>query len=586
MAQFYFAWASAGDTAFAESAHAVNDEDVLSFTLSQAEGEFASLSVEIRNPREGLLSATRSRWVWFSWDQGESYGVEPLFFGRIVGVPERLSDEVVSIEFRARPADYDAQRTALADSLKVFPFYDPVWLNPEIREDPDSALEARPALWHVDRVTHVLTASDIITGGGSTYTVTDHFYDSLNVTFRQRPANKVKCRAEVRWQNEATGQIDISQKLRDAFIAAGSSRGSQYITTYTGEGLERTWPEEDKSIGAGWRVGLGSLVRVDGGEVKQEIYKIAVDEPIYAAFPLWTFRTTFNARYEVSRSYTERVVFEFGADVQPLVADADDEDTIEVNLSSSALTEAIDADGSTFITPLRDRRFRSYFRTDRGKQSLEYLICLCRARLLARARAVEVSFEVPFADVTDLSCDDNVVIYDGRLPGGQAAGKVVGYQLSLTGDDGQLRASVSIACTIGQGGSVFSTSGTPVYADSYATNYQAIVGGATAISGDVSYTSFDTAAVNDDGVDLSALTADNIIQSLTVIDGQSAQEAVLSSKTFADVSEAIDALNDSYTQVALSLVPLTGGPFETEIPVTVSDLVIPQTIDLEAEGSA
>ncbi len=586
MAQFYFAWATSGDTVFSESAHAVNDEDVLSFELAQSEGEFATLRVEIRNPRAGLLSASRSKWVWFSWDQGESYGVEPLFFGRIVGVPESLSEEIIRLEFRARPLDYDIQRAALADSLKVFPLFDPVWINPEIRDEPDSALEARPALWHVNRVTHVLTASDIVTGGGTTFTVTDHFYDSLNVSFRQRPANKVKCRAEVRWQNEATGEVDISAKLRQAFVAAGSSRGANYITSYTGEGLERTWPEEDKSIGAGWRVGAGSLVRVDSGEVKQEIYNISVSEPIYAAFPLWTFRTTFNARYEVSRSYTERVVFEFNADVQPLIADADDEDTIEINLSSSAIGEAIDEDGSTFITPLRDRRFRSYFLTDRGKQSLEYLICLCRARMLARARAVEISFEVPFADVQDISCDDNVVIYDDRLPGGQAAGKVVGYQLSLNGDDGQLGAVVSIACTIGRGGSVFSTSGEPVYAAGWANNYQAIVGGATAISSDVSYTSYDTATVNDDGVDLSALTADNIIESLAIVGGQAAQEAVLSSKTFADVSEAIDALNEVHTQVALSLVPLTGGPFETEIPVTVSDLIIPQTIDLEAEGSA
>lgn len=585
MAQFYFAWVSAADTVFSESAHAVNDEDILAFDLSQAEGEFATLTVEIRNPREGLLSASRSRWVWFSWDAGESYGVEPLFYGRIVGVPEQLSDEVVSIEFRARPVDYDAQRATLADSLKVFPYYDPVWINPEVREDPDSALEARPALWHVNRVTHTLSASDIISGGGATYTVSNHFYRSLNVTFRQRPANLVKCRAEVRWQNEATGEVDISQKLRDAFVAAGSSRGSNYITSYTGEGLERTWPDEDKSIGAGWRVGNGSLVRIDGGELQQQIYKINVEEPVYAAFPLWSFRATFNARYEVSRSYAERVVFQFGADVQPLVADEDDEDTVEINLSSSAIIEAIDQDGSSFVTPLRDRRFRSYFLTDRGKQSLEYLICLCRARLLARARAVEILFDLPFSEVSGISCDDNVVIYDDRLPGGQAAGKVVGYRLSLSGDDGDLRASVSIACTIGRGGSVFSSNGTPVYAASYANNYQAITGGATAISADVSYQDFDGASINDDGIDLSFLNADNIIQSLVVVDGQAAQEAVLSSKTFADVSEAIDALNETYTQVALALVPLTGGPFETEIPVTVSDLVIPQTIDLEAEGS-
>jgi len=327
---------------------------------------------------------------------------------------------------------------------------------------------------------------------------------------------------------------------------------------------------------------------VDSGEVKQEIYKIAVSQPIYAAFPLWTFRTTFNARYEASRSYTERVTFEFGADVQPLVSDADSEDTVEIRLSSSAISELIDEEGSAFVAPLRDARHRSYFKSDRGKQSLEYLICLCRARLLARARAVDVSFAGEFADFTAISCDDNVIIDDARLPGGSALGKVTRYSLSLDGADGQLRANVSLACTIGRGGSVAGSDGDPTYVVTgyVAPNYQVIEGGATAISGDVSYESYDSASINDDGIDLTNLTPDNIITSLVVVNGQDAPETVLSSKTFADVDEAITALNGAFTQVALSLVPVRGGPFETDIPVTVSDLVIPQTIDLEAAGSA
>jgi len=117
-----------------------------------------------------------------------------------------------------------------------------------------------------------------------------------------------------------------------------------------------------------------------------------------------------------------------------------------------------------------------------------------------------------------------------------------------------------------------------------AANYQLIDGGATAIAGDVAYANFDDATVNDDGIDLSNINADNCIVSLEVVDGESAQEAALSSRTFEDLSDAIDTLNFVPTQVALSLLPLTGGPFETVIEVTVSDLVIPQTIDLEAEG--
>jgi hypothetical protein len=59
------------------------------------------------------------------------------------------------------------------------------------------------------------------------------------------------------------------------------------------------------------------------------------------------------------------------------------------------------------------------------------------------------------------------------------------------------------------------------------------------------------------------------------------QEDVLS-ETFGTAQEAIDALNLHFTEVELSLKPVTGGPFETPYELVVSDLMVPQTIDLEA----
>ena len=41
------------------------DEDVFAFELSHLEGEFATLTIEIRNPRVGLLKPGRMRWCWF-----------------------------------------------------------------------------------------------------------------------------------------------------------------------------------------------------------------------------------------------------------------------------------------------------------------------------------------------------------------------------------------------------------------------------------------------------------------------------------------------------------------------------------------
>ena len=114
---FSFAWVDGGD-AFVDRV----DEDVFAFELSHLEGEFATLNVEIRNPRVGLLKPGRKRWCWLGKD-----GVA-LFHGRLVGIPTNIREEVVTLNFVARPSDFDARKKAVAAGMRTFPFYDPLWI--------------------------------------------------------------------------------------------------------------------------------------------------------------------------------------------------------------------------------------------------------------------------------------------------------------------------------------------------------------------------------------------------------------------------------------------------------------------------
>jgi hypothetical protein len=137
---FYLAWVDATDTAFTPD-HVRDDEGVFSFTVSQAEGDFAALEIDIRNPRVGLLSAGRKQWAWLSWDNGSD--VVPLFFGRLVGIPNDIHLELVRLVFTVRPADYGEQKAALAETMRTPPFWDPVFIAQYKRDDPDVVLEAR-----------------------------------------------------------------------------------------------------------------------------------------------------------------------------------------------------------------------------------------------------------------------------------------------------------------------------------------------------------------------------------------------------------------------------------------------------------
>ena len=103
---FYFAWADA-ETAFGPE-HMIEDEEVFSFRVEHAEGEFASLSIDIKNPRIGLLAPSRRVWAWLSWQNGAD--LVPLFYGRLVAVPTDINQELVTLVFTARPADFVARK--------------------------------------------------------------------------------------------------------------------------------------------------------------------------------------------------------------------------------------------------------------------------------------------------------------------------------------------------------------------------------------------------------------------------------------------------------------------------------------------
>jgi hypothetical protein len=585
MSQYYFAWVEPENTTFL-AAYEREDEQVFSFKIDQSEGDFAALSIDIANPYVGLLGAGRKRWAWLAHDDGVT--VTPLFFGRLVGVPDGLQDEVVRLTFLARPSNFETQKQALAGTLRVAPYYDPVWINADKRDDPDAVLEGYAAAWHVDRVTHVVSLSSIVSGAATVEIEGGFFYDSLGVAHGAPGARAIKVEAEVFWDQRALGSVDISQRLIEAFAAAGTAT-PRAISSFTGEGLMRDWPVEGKAIGGGWKVGHSVITRTDGFVIPQDYEQVLVANG-RLRFPVWTMKPDMFVDYEVSRARSEKVSFSLEADIQEIVTQAGDEEVLSLTLASQDIGAGIDPPFfSDFgVKPIGDLRRRAYFTTDRGKQSLEVLISIARARLLHRARAVDVSVQVDFATGMALSCAKNASVEDNRLPGGAAAGKIKSYALVCDGDSGVEMASLTIGCMIGKGNSVAAAAGTGVYAaDGYmADGYQLRSGRVVMpIAGEVTYDDFGATPIEDDGIDFFNLNGVTAVASVNVINGIGAQAAAMAgyySSGVADMAHAVNALNAIYTEIDLDMTVLTGGPFRTEYAVDVSGLMVPRTIDLEA----
>lgn len=572
---FFLAWVNA-ETAFNSSTHAVEDEAIFAFEITHSEGEFAALMLDVINPRVGLLNTGRKQWAWLSWYDGSE--VIPLFYGRLVGVPQDLQNEVVRFEFIAKPTDYETQKTALADTLKVAPYYDPVWLSEEARSDPDSVLEARPELWHIDRVTHVVTSSNIISGEDGTIALAgNYFYDSLRVTYTTTPGRSAVVTAQAVWRQVATGVVDISSKFPRPLI------------TYTTEGLLNDWPENGASIGGGW-----TIEETTTGDKSGTTYVAATQtiSTYLGQVSIWTAGqvvATMSCRYEADREFVETLSFTLDASVQPLLTDGGEAEIIRLDLSTE-VDQAVDAGGAR---PIGDLKSRRYFQTTRGRQSVNYLVCLARAQLLARARAIDISLEIPFADGVDLSCRKNVSIEDDRLPGAAASGKIKSYRLSLNGDTGEAVASVSIGATIGTGSTAAADAGTPSYvATGYVnTGYQYFDGAAEAVlDNEVTVVPFDAMPINDDGLDFDAITADTAVESLTVFNEAPDQIAAIAVNLAATVlgfnaedwQQVAEEANKVKTYITLDMKEIGQGPFETTLAITVSELAVPKTIDLEA----
>lgn len=631
---FYFAWCDSDELTFNPATHKRVDEEVFSFNLPHVEGEFPSLDLDLLNPRVGLLASTRKQWAWLSWEDPAGT-THPLFFGRLVGVPQDIQDDVVRLTFVARPVDYEEQRNALAETLKVAPYYDPVWLSSQEQLDPDRVLEGYSRLWHIDRTTHVVTASDIITGEDGQIDLDESqvFYDSVSVSYSQSPARSVYVEATVQWSQQGHGEVDITNTVLKAFdektpdqvtTPSGTTRPSKgMMSLLGGEQAIAAWPKANTRLGGGWSVGYSSaevigdipVVPTNIGteqawgqmrgwiNLKEGVRRalrdtfektpgiIAQIQDTTSKFtasvlgeysgdinvmwlPIWRVAVKLILRWETARDRTETVRFTLNGDVQPLMTDPGQDETVLLHLGP------VDVDN--FIG---DRRRARYFGTTRGSRSFKYLVALARANLLARARAVDVSFEVPFALGTQLTLRKSLSMQDPRIPGGIAAGKIKSYALAADGESGRLSCTITIGCTVGRNGSVVEVPGTPTYVvEGYVdTGYQHYEGQVEVpIAGEVGYSGMSNYPIDDDGVNLQLVTAQNHLIAVQYTGGLLEQSEQLA--TQAPSTSGQGAISGFKSSFKVTMRPVDGGPFVSDVNPVMTELAVPRTIDLEAEA--
>lgn len=583
MATYFFALVDKTDSTF-DAAFARHDEIMRGFSVSQAEGDFCGLSVFIEKPSQALLDPARPQWAWLSMQEGTA--ITPLFFGRVVGVPADLQKDFVTIEFLAKPSDFEAQKQALAATLKVAPYWDYAFIDPQRWDDADAALEGRTDVWHVDRVTNDVSTTSIITGEDGTLDITSDLIpaEGFSLSYRDAPLRRVTLEMRAMWTQKFSGSLDITPDLLAAFKAAGSPTG--FVTSYTGQGLYDDWPESGDRIGNVYEFGPQLIDVADGRGLPRKYKTVSVSydraptstetvtetRPMKVDFRRWGFTIQSFVNYDVEIDRTEDISFAVLADVQGVVNDDDDPQSDIITMSSGNMGILVGPESAQEL-PIGDVARDTFFPSARGLAAIEFGLTHARALLLRRARAVEIKVAVPLAVAMEATCRKSATVYHPGLPGGVATGKIVAYEFGVDGDSGAETGGITIACMAGRDSTLVAEDGTPTYAeaDYVGADYQVFTG-RTVVASPISMSY--------------ALPASDVIApatvgltSVTVTNGETAQTAVLGSR-YIDISAACDALNTACTKVDLVMTPLDTSPRETTYYQTDVALSVPRGVDL------
>lgn len=650
---FYFAWVNPTDSAYIED-YARNDETVLGYRFEQREGEFATLFLDIKAAQGiALLSALRKQWGWFSYRLDTD--LVPRFFGRLIGIQTVNSDSgnVVTIQLVAEPIDYTNQKKAVADSKRVLPRYDRVFIDERNWDDDDIVLEGYPERYHTDPVTHIVSTSNELIGedGVAEFTASDILYGGFVIEGSgSRPANSVTVNADMKWTQQAQGQVSLTSYFINNW--PGAAFGA--ITSYTFQAS--SWPSVGASIGSGWTVASSSCfskydttvrsIPYDtgiiinwgdwgGGSTTTNVKATGSDDvvvlppgsirfpaittdvnnvPRYdedgelvswsyssrwtdAIIPLIHLVPTMVSEYKASRECTEKVSLTLISDIQPMVGEDNHALPLEpISLPTSNLSETI-GEGTDSEVPIVDARRRSYICTDRGQQSLQYLIARAQTALLLSARAVEIEFRPKFDRMREVTLRKNARVHRGEIPGGVAEGKIIAISEEMARGSGMVDCRVRIGCAIGRGGSIAQVDGVGTYVedDYIEAGHFEEAGGTELFDSSVGFTPplFDP---NDDGLDFIGGfgATDAFDTALSITNPYTTQQSAILSRLNGffftlNGEEAVEArttavnavLNDLKTTMSFKLKSMTR-EFESPYEIDVTGLKVPTMIDLEA----
>jgi hypothetical protein len=261
--------------------------------------------------------------------------------------------------------------------------------------------------------------------------------------------------------------------------------------------------------------------------------------------------------------------------------------------------------GNFIAPPIGDASRSSYFPSARGLWSLEYCIQMASNHLMKSARCVTIEFDCLPQRIPGLNLRMNARLFDPRIPGGYAWGKITEYSLAADGSTGLIVGHVKMECPIGKDNVVSPVTGAADYiVDDYIDpTYYQHTGSIILIPGDeaVGY-SVPVATANPNELNFpltyaSAVITDEIVGDPSTQMVEATRQIQNQSSSLNDYLNFLGAnqgqtssgsnsqnFNLSSTPLFWHLVlkPVTGVSFSNDYDITVTKLVLPMGINMEA----
>jgi len=636
--EFFFHWVTETNTTWDE-AYAVKDEGIASLKVEQAENDFAKLSIYVKHPKIGLLNILRKQWAWLAYRKGDTAGtIVPLMHGQLITIPSDFVGEGVIFEFLGKPLDFLSQKVGVALTLMTAPNYEPIFIDPAKRltvnddytytGDPDTVLQGWSRVWDIDRITGQVRTTDILTGeDGTEVFASNEIKPEIKPQIKDPPATGLTIIGTVPWTQQQSGSLKV---------------GDWFINAYNALSIKNDWPKVGSSLAGSWKIGDGTYaIDVNGleGAVVQQFGfnyenkdKKHVNGDVMSiqfmncAFPTqsgqfikisesiqnghkpggWedfqndiligdevsqNIPLHYNANvmlvalaqvncgltlgYDAGIKRTETITIKMTANVQPLINQPDPSAVTETIGPLNGTDVGIPIDG---VTPLNSPTGNNFFPTDRGKSARDYLISIGLAHFKQRARAIELTADIPFERAIELSCRKNATLYYSKLPGGVATGKIIRYGFSADGNATTMSGFVTIGCCIGYGGSVSADAGEDDYIDDdYIDDYYERTGEVVSL-GEVGY----TPPVYEPGPDEIAfpLQRSQVVVSQSFTDSTAQVQAGQRLDMF--TGQPTPNIITVPTKVFnLELKPLNGG-IDRTIDLSTTPVELPKHIDLAA----